>query len=212
MEYGPELIIELKKQYSEIYEVELGTTRIIFRALTFKEFDELSIAEDYSSSAEAEELIVKCALLHPPYADLEKLSAGYISALAEEIVVESCFFDVKKAVDKLEEAREKMNEVRSIMKVFILSAMPAYKIEELDDQTFSQLIDKVALAEEILDIDFHIQRASSFEDGSAPELQFLDPEKEAAQQKRAVQKHDASRPEGSAIMGDPVAQRLHQSL
>jgi len=116
MEYNSNLIIEFKRKYSDIYQVEIGGTKIIFRALTFLEFDELSIAEDYTSSVDSEEEIVKTALLYPEFDELGTLGAGVVSSLAEEIIEESCFFDVKKSAAKLEEQRESISDIRNLMK------------------------------------------------------------------------------------------------
>lgn len=212
MEYSPELIIDLKYKYGELYEVSIGTTKIIFRALTFKEFDELSIAEDYTSSVESEELIVKQALLYPEFDEVLELSAGVISTLAEEIVEESCFFSVSKGREKLEAERAKMNDIRSLMKVFIIAAMPAYKSEELDNQTFAQLANKLALAEEIIGMTFHTQRAVFSEEGEAPTLVLVDPDEEEGEAERQASMHNLTRKEGAATANDPIAQKLHTAL
>ena len=212
MEYGPDLIIDLKRKYGELYEVAIGSTKIIFRALTFKEFNELSIAEDYTNSAESEELIVKEALLHPEFDELLKLSAGIISTLAQEIIDESCFFDIAKGRDIINAERENANDIRILMKAFIISAMPAYRMEELEDQTFAQLATKLVLAEEILEIRFHTQKSVFHEGGEAPTLILVDPEEEADEAEREASKHNLSRPDGAAVANDPVAERLHTAF
>ena len=196
MEYNSNLIIEFKRKYSDIYQVEIGGTKIIFRALTFLEFDELSIAEDYTSSVDSEEEIVKTALLYPEFDELGTLGAGVVSSLAEEIIEESCFFDVKKSAAKLEEQRESISDIRNLMKAFVLAAMPVYKEEELDRQTFVQLSHKVALSEQILEMNFYSQRGVFSEEAKPPVLVLIDPEEEVA--KKAGM--------------DPIAEKLHQAF
>jgi hypothetical protein len=205
MMYGPELIISLKRKYGELYEVGIGSTKVLFRALTFRELDELSIAEDYTSSVESEELIVKQALLYPEYEELEKLSAGIISTLAEEIIEESCFFNIKNGRSKLELEREKANDVRVLMKAFIIAAMPAYKAEELDAQTFAQLANKVALAEQILAMNFATQVSAFSEGGAAPTLLLIDDDEDEEEERRRAAMHNLTRKEGAAVANDPIA-------
>jgi hypothetical protein len=212
VEYGPELIINLKQKYKEIYEVSISGHPIVFRALTFKEFDELAIAENYTSSADSEDAIVRQALLYPSFEDIEKLSAGVISTLAEEIVEESCFFSVAKGKEKLDAARTKAADIRTVMQTFVISAMPAYKLEELQDQTFSELAIKVALAEQILDMEFTVQQSVFSEQGVAPTLMLVDPEEEAAEEERRAAMHNLSRKEGAAVAEDPIAQKLHNAF
>jgi len=198
-ELTPELIIELKKEHGEIFQIDFKDQPIIFRALTFKEFEDLAIEEGYTNSTESEDSIVRTALLYPSLDDLDKLGAGLISVLAEEVLDESAFLDTEKARSLLQGHREMMTEAKALAAIFIISAMPAYKIEDLDNKTFSELLYMVAVAEEILGMRFQSERAVFMEEGGSP-LMILGIEEDEEEGKQGGQSMD------------PIAQKLHQSF
>lgn len=204
-------IAELKKKYGEVFHVEIDGIEIIFRALTFKEFNDLSIEEDYYSSVESEEAIVRTALVYPEFEILERGRAGVLSALAEEIIEESAFFNAEKAKELLEEHRENSESILISMKALIISAMPSYNDEMLDNYTFSQLLEKVALAEQIHAIKFYSNRGSLSSEADPPSLLLMDgTEEEDAARKAAIR--DIARKPGTATSNDPIAQKLAEAM
>jgi hypothetical protein len=206
-------IAKLKTQYGEVFEISVNKTlSVIFRALTFAEFDNLAITEDYISAVDSEDNIVKKVLLHPDFSELENLGAGVLSTICEEIIEESAFFNVSKAMEKLGQARSKKEDVRFIMKAFVISAIPAYKPEDLDGMTFLELSNKVALAEQIIELKVAMQQSAFAEGAEPPTLVLIDEEAEAAEQERRKAMHNLTRKEGAAVADDPIARKLHQSL
>lgn len=88
----PDILFHLKSKYGSIFETTLKRDTIIFRELTFAEFDRIAEYESSGeSAAEIEDLIIKSAVVFPENIVLDHYPAGMISALAEEILQESRF-------------------------------------------------------------------------------------------------------------------------
>lgn len=95
-------------------------------------------------------------------------------------------------------------QVRSLMKAFVLATISTYKPEDLDEMTYSQLAEKVALAERIIEI---TQNMHSIQPNDL-KLELIDPEEEEEKKKRTAARHDLSKTEGAAKYDDPIAQKL----
>jgi len=201
----PDKLSKLKSQYGSIFQTSLKKDIIVFRELTFSEFDRISEYESSGeSAAEIEDLIIKSAVIYPENIVLDNFPAGLISSLAEEILQESGFASAARAKRVLEQKREQASEVRSLMKAFVLSTITSYSPEDLDNMTYSKLAEKVALSEKIIEIK---QNILAIEPTNVT-LQLIDPE---AEQRKAAQKaenYNKSRKEGEANFEDPVAQKL----
>jgi len=138
----PSFIFEIKNKYGSIFETSIKKEIILFRELTFSEFDEISEFQKNgdSSNADIEDLIIKYAVIYPHDFDSDKYPAGLVSSLAEEVLEESGFSSAKKAKHIVEQKREEANEVRSLMKAFVLATMPTFRPSDLDNMTFSKLV------------------------------------------------------------------------
>jgi hypothetical protein len=90
------------------------------------------------------------------------------------------------------------------MKAFVLAAIPTYKPDDLDEMTFSQLSEKVALSEKIIEIK---QTMNGIEPTNMS-LELIDPEEEEIKAKQKAARHNLSRKEGEAEYDDPIAQKL----
>lgn len=198
MELTEELISTWKKQYGNIYSV--GSQGFVVRALTIEEHSELLIHKEWST-VDAEDYIVFLTVLHPTKEELDKLPGGIFSSLAEEVLSISGFSDVKFAKQTMDAAREKANEVISLMKAFIIAAMPQYTDDTLNKFNFVQLANKVALAEKILEIK---------RDGLT--LTLIDPEEEAKKAQAKERKEKAFKKPGQATSSDPIAQKLMAAM
>ncbi len=201
-----DFVFDLKKKYGNIYTVDVKGSSLVFRELTFTEYDlilYLQGLEEYSY-ADIEDFIIEYAIVYPENFNLEKIPAGLVTNLAQNILELSGFFSVKIAKGILEDKRLQMTEVRNLMKAFVISTMPAYLPEDLDEMTFSQLAEKVALSEKIIEL-----KQSTYEiQNNNLKLQLIDPEEEYEKQQHIKQVHDKVKPEGAAAMSDPIAQKL----
>jgi len=202
----PEFLYEIKKKYGSVFAVNLKGQEIVFRELTFSEFDKITEyknSESYSST-DAEDLIISSAVVYPKDFNLEKLPPGLVSSLAQQIVDFSGFYSAKIAKNILDNKREQAAQVRSLMKAFVLATINTYSPEDLDNMTFSQLAERVALSEKIIEIQQGINGIQS----TNLTLQLIDPEEEEEKKKASAARHNLSKKVGEAAYEDPIAQKL----
>ncbi len=191
-----ELIAQWKAEYGEIFSIG----GYIFRALRIGEYNEIARHRDWTST-DAEDFVVKTGILYPEFTEVESQKAGLISSLAEEVLNLSGYGEVDFARKMMDEARSHAEEVVSLMKTFIIAGMPSYTDESLDNYTFAELADKVAMAEKIIEV----------RQGQST-LQLIDPAEEAAKQKEELAKEMSARKNGQASSIDPIAQKLKNAL
>ena len=201
-----ELISDFKSKYGNIYSVDIKGQTLIFRELTFKEYTNilyLKDLEDYSS-ADIEDLILIYAIIYPENFDTMKIPPGAVSTLSNEILDISGFFSVSVAKNILENKRIEATEVKNLMKAFVLATISSYSPEDLEQMTFSQLAEKVALAEKIIEIKQGINGLES----TNLTLQLIDPEEELQKEKVRAARHNLSVKDGEAKYEDPIAKKL----
>ncbi len=201
-----ELILDLKNQYGNIYSVNIKGTILVFRELTFKEHNKILSYKDLEdfSSADLEDLILEYTIIYPENYDTLKIPPGNVTSLANDILDISGFSSAKIAKQTLDLKRLESNEVKNLMKAFVLATINTYSPEELDEFTFSELAEKVALAEKIIEIK---QGINGIEPTSL-RLQLIDPEEEEEKEKARAAKHNLSKPAGTATYDDPIARKL----
>lgn len=201
-----ELIFSLKNKYGNIYSVEIKNATLVFRELTFVEYDQILHYQELedSSSADIEDLILKFSIVYPENFDIYKIPPGNVSRLAQTVLDISGITSAKVAKDILEEKRYQANEVKNLMKAFVLATIHSYSPDQLDEMTFSELAEKVALAEKIIEIR---QGMNGVEPNNLT-LQLIDPEEEAEKEKTRAARHNLSKKDGEAAYEDPIAQKL----
>lgn len=201
-----EVLLELKQKYGPLYAVNVKGTDLLFRELTFAEFDKVSVigqAQGFSS-ADAEDEILKTTIVYPEGFDIYRIPAGMVSSIAQEVIDASGFQSAKVAKRILESKREAAGEVRNLMKAFVLATINTYSPEDLDNMTFSQLSERVALAEKIIEIQQNINGMES----TNIKLELIDPEEEMLKEQMKAANYNASRKQGEAAYEDPVARKL----
>ena len=206
----PEVLVELKIKYGPLYNVSVKGIDLLFRELTFAEFDKISEYQnsDGYSSADAEDFILEKTVVYPENFNVDKIPAGAVSAISEEVLDASGFASARVAKRIMDQKRSEAGEVRSLMKAFVLATINTYTPEDLDNFTFSQLAERVALAEKIIEI-----QQSTYGIGPTQiKLDIIDPEEEMMKQQAIAAQHDAKRKEGEARYNDPIAQKLMGSL
>ena len=202
----PEKLYQLKKKHGSIFSVNLKDQQVIFRELTFDEYDKILEYKNLEeiSSFDSEDLIINSAVVYPENFSIEKIQPGLISSLAQQIMDFSGFYSAGLAKGILETKRQKANEVRGLMKAFVLATITKYSPEDLDTMTFSQLAELVALSEKIIEIKQNINGIES----TNITLQLIDPEEELLKQKQSAARHNLSKKTGEADYQDPIAQKL----
>jgi hypothetical protein len=202
----PSFIFKIKNEYGSIFETSIKKQVILFRELTFSEFDLIAEFQKNgnSTAADIEDLIIKFAVIHPENFNADDYPAGLVSSLAEEVLEESGFSSAKRAKQIVEQKRQEAGEVRALMKAFVLSTMSSFKPSDLDNMTFSKLAEYVALSEKVIEIQQNIAGMES----SNVSLQLIDPEEEIQKQKDFANRFNSSRKEGEAKFEDPIARKL----
>jgi chorismate mutase len=205
----PEKLYAIKKAHGAVFTATVKNVDIVFRELTFSEYDKISEYRnsDEFSSADAEDLIINSAVVYPENFSVDKLPPGIVTSLAQRIIDVSGFYSAKLAKRTLEEKREKAGEVRNLMKAFVLATIPVYKPEDLDEMTFSQLSERVAIAEKIIEI----KQAINGIEPTNMSLELIDPEEEEEKARQKAARHNLSRKDGEAEYEDPIAQKLWRS-
>lgn len=201
-----EVLLELKLKYGPLYNVNVKGTDLLFRELTFSEFDKIATSQEAGefSSADSEDYILECTVVYPENFNINRIPAGAVSQIAQEVLDASGFASARTAKRILEEKRVLAGEVRTLMKAFVLATIHTYSPEDLDNMTFSQLSEKVALAEKIIEV----QQSVYGIEPTQVKLDLIDPEEEAEKEKRIAAEYNAKRKEGEAVYNDPIAQKL----
>ena len=183
-------LADWRTKFGPLYSAEARGQTYIFRALTYLEYRDIVHRDIDTVTIEDE--VVEAALLFPEV-ELDRIPAGIISSIARKIIDVSAFGNLDHALEFLNQARSHSNEVHSLMKAFIIAAIPAIKDDELDDMIFPELAKKVALAEQIIAVN---QAAMGLQMEQPTQLELIDPQEQ--QQEEQYQ--------------DPIAQRLQQNL
>lgn len=207
----PEIVSELKNKYGPLFAFSIKGIDLLFRQLTFQEYDEISSSQEsgYISSADAEDKILEKTLVYPDLKALDRVPAGAISSIAQEVIDGSGMYSARVAKSILEEKRDKYSsDVRTLMKAFVLATMPSYHPKDLDKMTFSQLAENVALAEKIIEV---TQTMNGLEP-SQMKLDLIDPEEEMEKERIRAANYNASRKQGEAAYEDPVARKLWSGM
>lgn len=211
-----QIVAQLKERYGQVFFTSDGRNDYAFRPLTIKEFNALANEE---SSVDAEDFAVMHALVYPENIDLDDMKPGTVSSIAEEILTQSAFTDPKVAKHIFEEKRQLAEDVVNVMKAVVLACYEELRLTEEDvlQLTFAQLSEKVALAEQIIQI-----RKSIHDPSIELKLEIIDPEEQMEVDKRAQQEEmdkilhskdpDTKSTFGTARADDPIAKRLHDAL
>lgn len=201
-----ELIYSLKNKYGNIYSVNVKNHTLVFRELTFKEYNKILHYKDLedSSSADIEDLILKFTIVYPENFDIYQIPPGNISSLSQSVLDISGISSAKLAKQILDKKREEASEVKNLMKAFVLAAINSYSPDDLEEMTFSELAEKVALSEKIIEIKQGINGIES----TNLRLELIDPEEEMEKEKLRAARHNLSKKEGEAAYEDPIAQKL----
>ncbi len=120
----------------------------LFRPLTIKE---LSVPE--LESTEAEDHYVATATIWPESFNFDNIKAGYVTRYATEILRKSGFEDLGSVNELLEKHRDRAeNNIIHMMKSYVLTALPAYKEQDIDNLSMDEFTRLVVLSEEIITV------------------------------------------------------------
>lgn len=199
-------LFALKSKYGNIYSVTIKKQEVIFRELTFKEYENILYLKTLNDidSSDIEDFILQYAVVYPDGFDTMSIPPGNVSTLSAEILDLSGLYSASVAKNILEQKRLEANEVKNLMKAFVIATITSYSPEDLENMTFSELAEKVALSEKIIEIK---QNANGMESTDL-KIQLIDPEEEEQKKRISAARHNLSKKEGEATFEDPIAQKL----
>lgn len=169
-----------KSRYGSIFKVDIGNLSIIYRSLTLTEYFYLASEKE---SNNAQDWAIESAVLHSS-GDIAELSEPELTTLYNTIFEASCFGDQDTLNDRVVELRELYyDNLWKGVCIFILRALPSYKMEELEDMTVDKLLDLYIVAEMIHGNQFlaptnkkDARKAGLIEDRPQPNTPSIDPQ------------------------------------
>jgi hypothetical protein len=153
------LIPQLKRQHGEliVFQINLrrGPATFVFRPLSALEF------EGYLSIAEVDDVaedIISNSLVYPAGTEgtalIGEALPGIYESIALQIVAASGFSNPKEAKRMLNEGKMRARTFPAVVEMFICKAFPTYIPETVRKMTVSEQFKLVAMAEEMLGIEF----------------------------------------------------------
>ena len=192
-----EQIAAWKTEHNEVFSAHLGGKDYIFRAVTFAEYESTLDGPDWSS-ADAEDELVRIAVLWPQDVDPAKMSAGAVSSLASSISAESGFNNAYRTIALLEEWRTKYSGLRGQMDAVIMTGLPNLDPKSLRHMTMYEKAEMCVLAENVINMRL---QANGVPDADF-KLEVYTPEEIAAMNAQKISD------DGNATVSDPIAQKL----
>lgn len=196
-----DLIAAWKSKHGRVFVVNNRNVDYVFRALTLEEGSEFERLSAASSTPDLEEWLVKTALLYPEDFDVAGLPpslTGFVTTLSEQIREKSGRGSVYPVLDALNQAREECQTFIGVMKSFIIATQPSYTLEDLNKMTVYDLVERTALAEEIIYVQ---QTTQGLDIKERTRLTIKTPEEIESEMFERLD-------DGIATKGDPVAQKL----
>ena len=147
MEKLENVIYDLKKEYDDIFYIEIEGEDFIFRPLTRFEYEELLVKRDLREDV-LSEVICDIAVLYPEKYDFNNPHvAGAPEALCNQIVYYSGFDDPDYIDELLYDKQEELdNNVFTMMENVITVAFPTIDIEDVKKMDAYEIIDYYARA------------------------------------------------------------------
>lgn len=158
-------LIELKTEgYRSIYYIDVMGLDILFRPLTFHEYEMITDLELYLDGASINDAVLKITVLFStcPNGIAEWISeckyAFVVDHIAQCILNVSGFQDKNTFIRILGEKRKKAHEIQSLIEIFICTAFKNVTINEIRNMTLEDQLEFFAKAEEALGkpVDFNV--------------------------------------------------------
>lgn len=122
-----------------------------FKTLSKKEYDEIlfiSSGDEY----EAQTLCCEFTYLYPKDYNFRGGAAGLVPSIANIITTESLVSDVEGIKGALETERQRINTLEKQCYIAIISAMPHVTKEMFDNMCWQEIVETVAVAEQVLTV------------------------------------------------------------
>jgi len=155
-------IAEALSQYKDLYFYEHDNYSVIFRSLSWKDYKIFHYLFNVYPAIQADledQLWELCVVEHNYPSGINGIDAGIVTNIARLIIYLSgrnlaSSSDIQLIQSDLESARNKRDSLEGQIKLAILEAFPSYKLEELDDLSWSKIVDLLACSEYLLKKEF----------------------------------------------------------
>lgn len=145
------VIYELKKEYNDIFHIQIEGENFIFRPLNRFEYEELLVKRELREDVLAETICSVCTLYPKEYDFSTPHVAGIPESLSEQIIYYSAFENPDYIDEILAEKKEDLdNNVFTMMENVISVAFPGVSIKDMKNMTAYQLIDYYSRASWII--------------------------------------------------------------
>ena len=175
---------EALNKYEELYLFELDEYKIMFRPLPWLEYRNfIYLLQNYPNlQGDLEEMIWEIAVVeHNCPTGIDYMEAGIIGTVSQLILNRSGLplstqDSMNQITEDLNEARAKISNVESTIKLAICEAFPSYKPEDVDRLNWSQVLERLAQSEVLLKktFEFNTKKTERVVDSSSKVFKMLD--------------------------------------
>ena len=154
-----EKIFSWRDEYGDVFCIEIGKNRYIFRALLRDEYLKIRDLQDHGFT-DISDILLRMCLLYPEY-DKQKLDnrlAGEIDYIVKYIIKLSGFSKTDGILEDIEEERRKIESLDNQILLLICKAFPHLTPKDLDKMNYNSILRYLALAEAILDVKLSIDK------------------------------------------------------
>ena len=166
------LILKEKNNGDNLIYIKFNKHNFVFRHISPDEYTQCKLLtlDKYSFN----DAICQTTLVYPEDISFAEFGVGcFTDYAAEQIIEKSLIFKDEKLLELLEENRAKNKTFTRECKLLVKAAFPEYSLEEINNWSYTKLMDMTAAGERILQL-----RGSITPDGEPYEIQYeLDEEK-----------------------------------
>jgi hypothetical protein len=156
-------LYESFKKYKELFLFEFEEYKFLFHTLNWGDYSSFSelLVKYPNLQTEIEDMVWEiCVIEHNCPAGITEMDAGLVTSIAQSIFYHSgCSFTSEEtigiAATELANARVGVNDVRNQIVLAICEAFPAYKPEDVQQLTWKEILNRLVLAETILQKEFN---------------------------------------------------------
>ena len=143
---------DLKAKHGRVFRAHIEGHGVYFRLLNRSEYDRAARLTDAEGKLTpvGQEFILNTAVLSPDLSVFDNYPAGCLSGLAFKIAGLSAFDDLPAFANQLKERRLACGLLSEQVFIFIMRAMPVYKLEDLEKKPYDELARLLAMSEEIV--------------------------------------------------------------
>jgi hypothetical protein len=161
-------ILLWKKEYGNVYSINICGIQYIYRSLSKGEFAALLAVSERNVSMDLDDVIFSECLLYPDYSSgmFDNDKAGGPHALYQAITNTIGFSVTDKFIDDVEKSRTSLGNLENQIVILVCKAFPHLTLSDIDNLTYDELLRYLTISEAILDVKINIEKPSSTKPGT----------------------------------------------